>query len=236
MPAWPQASAAASSRSSTRGSPLTASAGSAMRPAGPDLGRRVEDIGARTVAALDRCSRGLRPVDADSGRFARDRRDPASVDDGARSASRFARSTTPGARAPRRPTATMRAIWSSMASCASFRSGLPSIRYAERSTGSRDWAMSATTICCSCGRALTALRERIPVRVAVQDRPTTALASRLVRTVGERQLRFASLISHGTRIAEDLTRRGLRGSLDLMGRGLRGSLNTPHGTRITRIG
>ena len=33
------------------------------------------------------------------------------------------------------------------------------------------------------------VRERIPVRVAVQDRPTTALASRAVRTVGERQLR-----------------------------------------------
>ena len=32
---------------------------------------------------VDRCSRGLRPVDADSGRVARDRRGPASVDDGA---------------------------------------------------------------------------------------------------------------------------------------------------------
>ena len=39
------------------------------------------------------------------------------------------------------------------------------------------------------------VRERIPVRVAVQDRPATALASRrwALRTVGERQLRSLNI-------------------------------------------
>ena len=55
-----------------------------MRPAGPDLGRRVDEIRRAHRGRGRWRARGLRPDDADPERVARHRRDPSRVDDGAR--------------------------------------------------------------------------------------------------------------------------------------------------------
>ncbi len=127
------------------GALTTASAAPAMRPAGPDLGRRLEDLGGRAVAAsvgvregfglttpLRQAALGIDGVRRVVDGRARPRGDSA---DAARGLGSSAASTP--------------ATWSSTASCASCRSGRRSIRRAARSTGSRASDTSATTTCCS---------------------------------------------------------------------------------------
>ena len=160
------------------GNGLTASAGSAMRPAGPDLGRRVEDIGARTVAASIGVRRGFglsTPIRAASlgidgvrrvSALERDRVEIRLDDDARRSSSK-----TPGGdyagylvvdgQLRELP------VGSSFDPVLGAFYWQPGLGY----VGNYDLMFVRT--------GADGVRERIPVRVAVQDRPATALASKL---------------------------------------------------------
>ena len=176
------------------GSALTASAGSAMRPAGPDLGRRVEDIGGRTVAASVGVREGFglstpirRPV-------ARHRRRPARVDDGARSARDSARSD-----APRRLPGSDGDYAGYLVVDGQLRE-LPVGSSFDPVRGAFYWQPGLGYVgnydLLFVRTGADGARERIPVRVTLQDRPTTALASKLCRPVGERQLRSLRLFPY----------------------------------------
>jgi len=157
------------------GSPLTsASAGSAMRPAGPDLGRRIDALGGRTVAASVGVREGF-------GLTTPIRTAPRGVD-GTRRVSTMERDRLE----IRLATATAPARAGEYAGYLVVDGELRELPHGssfDPARGAFYWQPglgfvgSYDLLFVHTGADGT--RERIPVRVTVQDRPTTALASRL---------------------------------------------------------
>jgi hypothetical protein len=171
---------------------MTASAGSAMRPAGPDLGRRIDDLGGRTVAA---------PVGVREGFGLTTPLRTASLGiDGTRRVSTMerdrieirldgqTRSTDTGAR-----NFSAASSVSASASSTDRYAGylvvdgelreLPNGSSFDPSRGAFYWQPGLGYVgnydLLFVRTGADGARERIPVRVTLQDRPTTALAARL---------------------------------------------------------
>ena len=153
---------------------LTASAGSAMRPAGPDLGRRVDELGGRTVAASVGVREGFNlttPIRAASLGV-----------DGTRRVSTMERdrleirltSATSSARADE---------YAGYLVVDGELRELPNGSSFDPARGAFYWQPGLGYVgnydLLFVHTGADGARERIPVRVTLQDRPTTALASRL---------------------------------------------------------
>jgi hypothetical protein len=156
------------------GSLTMASAGSAMRPAGPDLGRRVEDLGGRVVAAsVDvREGFGLTTPLRQAGRAL----------DGTPRVSSMERDRLEIRLAGNRPASAGVEYAGYLVVDGELRE-LPVGSSFDPSRGAFYWQPGLGFVgnydLMFVGHGADGVRERIPVRVTLQDRASTALASRL---------------------------------------------------------
>ena len=161
------------------GGSLTASAGSAMRPAGPDLGRRLDEIGGRTVAA---------PVGVREGFGLSTPIRTASLGiDGTRRVSTTERDRleirlNPSARGPA-SAASGRDEYAGYLVVDGQLRELPNGSSFDPVRGAFYWQPGLGYVgnydLLFVRTGADGTRERIPVRVSLHDRPTTALASKL---------------------------------------------------------
>jgi hypothetical protein len=156
------------------GNGLTASAGTAMRPAGPDLGRRVDDLGGRTVAAAI----GVR----DGFGLTTPMRTAGVGIDGMRRVSAIERDRVEIRLDPSRKTNTTDDYAGYLVVDGKLRE-LPNGSSFDPARGAFYWQPGLGYVgnydLLFVRKGTDGVQERIPVRVSVQDRPMTALAAKL---------------------------------------------------------